>query len=415
MKVVLIQPYYSNIWEALGLGYIGSYVKKNYKGDLDLQFYQGNFDGDYEVIKGCEDADYVAFSCTTPAYPHAERLEHQIRKRNNKAVFIYGGWHPTALPHKCTTDRRQIVCGEGEHAFLQILEGDTDPIVYGTKLGWDELPWPDRDLIKNERTIDLCNNMIGKKITSFQANRVCPVHCVFCSEHIMTGKMNRKTNPIRSRDVKDVCDEIEFVIDRYGIDYFKFVDATFDVSAQYVIDFCQEKIKRNINLEWEALVHASFATEEMFYWLRESNCEQINVGVESGSDKVLRTVGKGTKTEVVRRVFEWGKKYGIERRAFFILGMPNETREDIFLTEKLVDEIQPDVVGFTILCPYPGTPLYNEEMMKNVDWAVMDEYSNPYWSTEHFTNRELHAWQAYFTTKFKEQVNYRQKELIDAC
>jgi hypothetical protein len=70
-KVVLIQPYYENIWEAIGLGFIGSYLKKHFKGELDLSFFQGNFDTDEEIIAGCLGADVVGFSCTSPAYPHA--------------------------------------------------------------------------------------------------------------------------------------------------------------------------------------------------------------------------------------------------------------------------------------------------------------------------------------------------------
>jgi len=96
-----------------------------------------------------------------------------------------------------------------------------------------------------------------------------------------------------------------------------------------------------------------------------------------------------------------GKKAGIERRAFFLLGMPNETEEDLKLTESLIDEIKPEVVGFTILCPYPGTSLYQHKNYQHINWQNADEYSNDFWSTEHFSNQELHQWQAYFINKYK--------------
>ena len=294
----------------------------------------------------------------------------------------------------------QVVIGEGEEVFLEIVNGRTDPVVQGTKPSMHELEWPDREIIKNYRTVELCETMNGKRIASFQCNRVCPVNCAFCAERIVTGRFNRRNNPIRTREVGELCDEIEHVIEQLDLNYFKFVDATFDISAAFVIEFCKEKIKRGITTEWECLIHASFANEEMFDWLKKSQCHQVNIGCESGSDRILRDIGKGLRVKTIKNVFAWAKKYGVERRGFFLFGMPNETRDDLLLTEKLIDEIEPDVVGFTILCPYPGTALYDAALHENVDWEKADEYSNDFWYTEHFTNIELKAQQAYFKTKY---------------
>jgi len=414
-KVVLIQPYYENIWEALGLGFIASYLKKHYKGELELKFFQGNFDKDEDILSECFGADIVGFSCTSPAYPHALRLAKTIKQESPSTRTVFGGWHPTALPEIVEEEAvDQIVLGEGEVSFLDIVNGNTDPVVQGTKPSWDELEWPDRDLIKNKRTVDLCESMNGLRIASFQGNRVCPVNCSFCAERLVTGRFNSKTNPIRSRDPKELCDEIEYVIKDLELDYFKFVDATFDINPTYVINFCKEKIKRNITTPWECLIHASFANEEMFKWLKKSNCNQVNIGCESGSDKILKDVGKGLRIETIQKVFKWAKTYGIERRGFFLLGMPNETREDIRLTETLIDGLDPDVVGFTILCPYPGTDHYDPELHKDVNWETADEYSNDFWKTEHHSNIELKAWQAYFKTKYDLLLCERQEDSSQA-
>jgi len=229
MKVVLVQPYYENIWEAIGLGFIGAYLKKHYKGDLDLRFFQGNFDDDAEIITEAFSADIVAFSCTSPAYPHALRLARSIKQINPNVRTVFGGWHPTALPEiisEWAID--QIVLGEGEIAFLDIVLGNTDPIVQGIKPHPEQLVWPDRELIRNERTIDLCESMNGLRIGSFQANRVCPVSCSFCAESVVTGHFNKSTNPIRTRDLDDVLDEIDDVTERYNLNYFKIVTGKHD-------------------------------------------------------------------------------------------------------------------------------------------------------------------------------------------
>lgn len=408
-NVVFVQPFYNNVWESIGLGYIIAYCQDRFF-DLNPLFFQGNFDSDEVIIHAARRAEIAAFSCTSPAFAHAVRLARGMREVNPKIHTVFGGWHVSALQEQLLDlpEVDQIVIGEGEAAFLEILRGNRSPVVQGTKMSFEELPWPSRGAIKNERTVDLCESMNGKRITSFQANRVCPVACAFCAERIVTGRFHRKDNPIRSRRPSDVCREIAHVAETYRLNYFKFVDATFDISPEYVIDFCKEKIARNIDLEWECLIHASFANEEMFHWLKEANCNQVNVGVESGSDRILRDIKKGLRTETVRNVFAWARKYGIHRRGFFLLGMPNETEVDHRLTEKLIDEIEPDVVGFTILCPYPGSDLYDPKLHRDVDWEVTDEYSNDFWATPHFTNEELKEWQSYFTKKYSGLLCERQ-------
>lgn len=412
MKVTLIQPYYFNIWEPIGLAYIASYCKKNFQGDIDVDFYQGYFDSDEEIIAGAKDSDVVGFSCTSPTFKHGVSLARRLKELNPKIRIVFGGHHVSALKECIQEDRiDQIIVGEGEKAFLQILEGNRDRILCGQPAGFDELPWPNRDVIKNHRTIDLCQKMVGQRITSFQANRVCPFHCKYCAEKIITGIFHRKNNPVRSRDIKDLLNEIEHVTKKYALDFFKFVDATFDTSPEYVISFCEEKIRRNFTLEWECMIHAGIATKEMFPLLKKANCKQINVGCESGSPKVLREMRKGTTIEKVISVFDWAREFGIERRAFFLLGMPTEEKDDILMTEKMVERIAPDVFGVTILCPYPGSDLYDHDTMKNIEWEKTDEYSNDFWRTEHFTNAELKEWQSYLTKKFKDNLAWHHNQM----
>lgn len=405
MKVTLIQPYYFNIWESIGLAYIGAYCKKKYTGKLELDFFQGYFDKDMDIVEDASKSDVVGFSCTSPTFSHGLRLAEQIKCKNPKTRIVFGGNHVSALKKLIQAPViDQLVIGEGEQAFLEILEGNGDRLIKGRPVDFSQLPWPDRDLIKNERTIDLCQQMTGKRIASFQANRVCPFHCSYCAEKAMTGIYNRKSNPIRSRDVNDLLNEIEFVTQKYKLDAFKFVDATFDTSAEYVISFCKEKIRRNNKLEWECMIHASLASKEMFPWLSKANCRQINVGCESGSSRILKTMKKGVTPEKIINVFDWAKENNIQRRAFFIIGMPEETEEDLRMTEEFAERLMPDVFGVTILCPYPGSDLYDHDSMHSIDWEKTDEYSNDFWRTKHFSNSEMKEWQKRLTEKFRDNL-----------
>jgi len=82
------------------------------------------------------------------------------------------------------------------------------------------------------------------------------------------------------------------------------------------------------------------------------------------------------------------------------------------LTEKLVKEINPDVFGVTILCPYPGTGLYKRDAFSEVDWSFADEYSNDFWRTKYFTNQDLKYWQSYLVNKFKDNLAWRHKVVL---
>jgi radical SAM superfamily enzyme YgiQ (UPF0313 family) len=401
MKVILVQPYYFNIWEALGLAYIGAYLKKEFRGKLEVNFFQGYFDNHKTIIDDAKDADIIAFSCTSPVFREALNIAGKIKNINPNVRMVFGGWHPTAVPYDCLKEEYvdQVVVGEGENAFLRIIEGDKSEIVHGTAFDINDI-FPDRELIKNHRTIDLAENMIGKRVTSVQSSRVCPFNCTFCSERNVTGRFNRKTNPVRVRDPKHILEELKWLKNEYEVNYFKFTDATWNTSIEQVIAFCEEKLRQGFDMPWEANVHCSFVTKEMLEIMKKSNCNQFNAGVESGSQKILRNMKKGLLLPKIKETFKWGKELGMERRGYFLMGMPNETEEDLKLTEKLVEEIQPDEFGITVLCPYPGTDHYDPKTMKDIDWNVMDEYSNPIWQTEHFSNKELKIKQKYLMDKF---------------
>lgn len=229
-----------------------------------------------------------------------------------------------------------------------------------------------------------------------------------CAERCMTGKYNRETNPLRLRQAKDTLDEIDFLKDRYAIERFKFVDPTWSVDDTYVYNFCYEKIRRGNYLPWDANVHAGIVTEFSIKMMSKANCDVIAVGCESGSQKILNDIGKGVTISKIKKVFEWGKKYGLKRRAYFMLGMPNENLSDIRDTIKLAKEIDPDVFGLTFLAPYPGTQMYDEVKDKDIDWSKVDEYSNDVWRNKTFTNKELKMLQKTVCRLFKEKLPWHQ-------
>jgi len=414
MKITFIQSKADRFWESLGIGYIASYIKKNYRENLDINFFHGNFDNEKDIIRESSKSDIVAFSCTTPTFENSYRLASMIKDKNPKVCTIFGGWHTTTD----ITDYDDVidfsVIGEGENTLLGLLVGKVNTyekiignyksIVYGDLIDINKLEWPNRELIKQDRMLDLCESMCGERIGSFQSRRGCPINCIFCGESCMT-----RNSQVRVRDTEDLLNEIEYVYNKYNLTMFKFVDPTWCYPKSAAKNFCEAKIKRSFELPWEGMGHASFLNKEMLQLMKEAGCKQINIGVESGSQKLLNNMKKGVTISKIKKVFKWCKEVGIESRAFFILGMPEETIETVEQTRQFVHEIKPNVFGMTILTPFPGTNFYDSIKHKNIDWSNCDEYSNNFWETKNFTNAQLRYIQSRFNNEFKDILVSHQR------
>lgn len=414
MKIVFIQPntgFKGHTWEALGIGYLISYLKKFYNKNLDIEFYSGFYDSDDTIITACEDADIIGFSCTSPQHKHGLELAKKIKKKGNRIVF--GGVHPSAFSDLLLKEDSidGVVKGEGENAMLQLVR-DMDegmdvskPVYHFDQIkNLDILPFPDRKAIKNERNIQQAYEDNGVRITSVLSNRGCPYRCSFCCSHVV---WQRKT---RFRSPENVLDEVEELIKDWNIQFLKFSDDTFTLNKKWIVDFCNLKLGRGIDIPYGGNAHVNTIDEDLLKHLAESNCQELWYGVESGSPRILKDMHKSTDIERIKEVFRLTKEYGINTRAYFLLGMPNETIEDIVMTENLCDEIQPDIVGFSLLSPFPCNEYFDYKMMKDWDWSMFDEYNNEWVRTKTLTNDQLKEIQRRLVEKYQKKITFRQKQ-----
>ncbi|MBI2910208.1 MAG: B12-binding domain-containing radical SAM protein [Chloroflexi bacterium] len=407
MKVALVQPRSFHTWEALNIGYLTSRLRAS--GYHDISFYSGFFDSDEEIVEGCKRADIVGFSCTSPQMKHALSLAGKIKRPDNHVVF--GGVHPSALPEDVLKNPcvDAVVVGEGEQAFLDIVRGDLERIVRRPLIGsLDDIPFPDRRTVKQERNIREAYRDNGKRIAAIFSSRGCPFACVFCVSHAVWARK------VRFRSAASMLDEFEQVVRDWEIDFMKFSDDTFTLSKKLVMEFCEEKLRRGINTEWGCNIRVDTTDEEMLRIMYRAGCREVWAGVESGSPRILEDMQKRITPEQVRRTFKVARDVGLFRRAYILLGMPNESLEDIRLTEDLVDEIDPDMVGFTVLAPFPGTVFYDEKRHRDVDWSVVDEYQNDMTRTVHLTNDDLRCEQRRLTQKYSDRLAFRNRELARA-
>lgn len=228
----------------------------------------------------------------------------------------------------------------------------------------------------------------------------------------MCGEKNMSNNNIRIRDNSNLLDEIVTVTDKYRLDKFKFTDPTFAYPKKATLDFCKQKISMGNTIPWECMGHAAYLDYDTLQLMKLANCSQVNIGVESGDQQILNDIKKGVTVEKIKKVFKWGHDLNLDMRAFFMIGFPRQDMASIDKTRGLIYEIQPKVVGFSLLTPFPGTDYYSDKFA-GIDWSDADEYSNDFFSNEYFSNTELKEIQQKLVEEFEDIICWHNKENIN--
>jgi len=182
-----------------------------------------------------------------------------------------------------------------------------------------------------------------------------------------------------------------------GIRGFLFYDDTFTIDKARVMTLCDEILHRGWDISWNIRTRADTVDDPMLAALKRAGCSGINYGVESGSDRVLERLGKGITLRQVTETFHLTRKHNIPILAYFMIGNPGETLEDLHATFDAIDMLKPDYLHLSILALFPGTPLYNQAIEEGVlagdYWrefarAPYREFTLPHWE-EHFTREQL--------------------------
>jgi anaerobic magnesium-protoporphyrin IX monomethyl ester cyclase len=292
----------------------------------------------------------------------------QIAKEMNPNVtIIFGGVAATFLWEHFLKHFRQvdyIITGEGEYSFLHLVEAIRDADAgrvarikgVAFRLGDEIKKNEDAPFIR-----DLDELPIPARFFSYQhvvSSRGCPARCTFCASPRF---WKRK---VRFRSPGHFVEELELLYNK-GMRFFYFCDDTFTVDKHRVIEICKKILDKNLPITWFAISRADYIDEDILYWMRRAGCIQISFGVESGSEKIRKTLGKSLATERVKKAFLLTHRYGILARAYFIYGSPGETWDTIRETVDLIKEIKPFIFISYILEIYPGTSLYDDYKKKS--------------------------------------------------
>ena len=372
VRVSLVRGKWHSVWESLACGYL-----KSYTSDLvepgDYTFYDGYFDSDEEIIKGCAEVDLVGFSGTTSQLPWSVRIAASIRERNPDCRVYLGGYGPSVDPGRYESDVTGVVVGEGERPWRTILQsgGMETGVVFEPAIpDLDSIPFPDRDFIKVERCIAVAKKEEGRRVTGIYGNRGCLRRCKFCADGSPKTIYGVK---LRERSPKNILDEMEQVEAAYDIEFFKFADPEVNTRPNRTAELAREFVERKWRIPWGGNFLANPWDDKDGKALYEAGCREVWIGLESGSLEIHKHIGKGVTPNLIRHAFKNAKEAGLMRRAYVLMGTPMETKETIKETEALIDEVRPDTVSFSILAPYPGTEYYRPEFA-DWDFERIDEY-----------------------------------------
>jgi radical SAM superfamily enzyme YgiQ (UPF0313 family) len=294
---------------------------------------------------------------------HDFRLEalYQIKANAPQAKIIVGGLPPTLFPEEYNYPTiNTVVAGEGEITFPKLLE-DIDHLprfVQGEKPDLNKIPWVDRSLFdyKKEMAFSFAPGGPSPSVTML-AGRGCPYNCWFCqpAENAVFG------TPYRLRSPYHVCSELTWLHREHHFKSITFWDDTFTVDRKWVDQFCSVYEKTGIGAEISACSRADIIcrNEKMVQKLAEIGLKWMVIGFESGSQRLLDLINKGTTVKENYQAAQICRKYGIKVFATFILGLPTETTQETTKTIDMITDIQPDYAHPFWYVPIRGTKLYD--------------------------------------------------------
>ncbi len=322
----------------------------------------------------------------TSQVEHAVRVADIVKEIDSSILTVVGGPHGTVVPVEFLEEARNVdivAIGEGEYTMLDIVgffEGNkkiddvqgiahrmegkvvlNSPRPFNKNL--DELPYPAYHLVDMEKYLDpetIEYRSFQNRALSMITSRGCPFNCSFCSVHLHMGKT------FRAHSVDYVVDHIEHLVNKYRVKtiYFEDDNLTFDIERFEAI--CDKIIERDIKFQWETPngVRADYLTLDLLKKMKKTGCQSVFVGVESGDQYVLdNIIGKSLKLKNVIKFAKMCKKIGLKTGAFYIIGFPGETKENMRNTVEFALMLKRKYdVGMHLLFATPsyGTRLYEE-------------------------------------------------------
>jgi len=328
--------------------------------------------------------DVVGITSVTPSIYQAYQVAKIAKEVREDCKVIVGGPHATFLPDKTLLECGFIdiiVRGEGEETIRELAEalekgewekvkGITfrkgDRIISNKPRPFikniDEIPFPSWDLLPMNKY-----QFYRQRYASMLTSRGCPFNCSFCASSRLFGGFWRGRSP------ENVVEEIRLLHDKFGIENIEFVDDTFTLDQKRAERICDEIVREGLDISWGASSRVDTLSRSLVEKMRRAGCWILFLGIESGCQKILDAIGKRITVEHARKAVKIVKEAGVQVLGSFIIGFLQDTIETINETIRFAKTLNLDYAEFSILTPYPGTPIYEHAKKNNLllteDWS----------------------------------------------
>ncbi len=348
--------------------------------------------------------DLVGITCMTVEFPNAALIAERIKTRSSVPIIV-GGAHVNAVETEVLDEGPgfDYAClGEGEITVCEFAAalasgGDITTIAglayrkngvamrtapRGYPDDYDKIPFPAWDMFN-----------MGDQVPIL-THRGCPFQCTFCGH-------NSGFSP-RYRTPKNVLDELEEVVTRYRPKTIRFEDETFGLNLPRTKAILRGILERGLQKKtaFSAQTRVDRVDQDFIRLLKDCNFETLELGVESGNDKVLERIRKGITLDQVERAVRLAKAEGIRIWCKFILGHPHETRQDVMDTLAFIAKINPDRLSVSVMTPFPGTPIFEMAIrgeggyrLLSRDWTKFDKYASGVLELDSMSLGELKLYQ----------------------
>jgi len=376
-KILLFMKGKGVIMPSLTLAYLAAIFKND--------GHQLKFTNDYQIITKPVDLIIIISSIVDCHYDLQIARELKRKYPQTKIGFI--GTFASLKPDFYQLDSDFIIRGEAESYFfynkdLSNLRGVIDSSLM-EKL--DELPFPDWHFFPYH-FYSYFPTLYNRPFLPIISSRGCTFSCShYCPYPLLSGKKWRR------RSVVNVIREIEYLIKNFQIKSLLFRDPIFTLDRKYVKDLARQLIDKKIKIEWACETRLDCLDEELIDLLYQSGLRAFNVGIESSNEMVLQNIKRlPIKNELQERLIKYCQRKGINISAFYILGLPTDTKQSIKQTIKYAKYLNTNTAQFTICTPYPGTSFYNEvkDLIFEKDWEKFDAYT-PVFKLNNLTSEEL--------------------------
>lgn len=344
--------------------------------------------------------DIIGISVVTNQWPYAKTLAGWAKAVTDVPI-VCGGVHTMASAQEIlsTSAFDYIIRGEAENSFLEFVNAfaANRDLSNVPALGWYEngkvrlnplaplpdlkaLPFKDYEIFDFQKLIDAKDGWVG-----LMASRGCPFSCTYCFNHQMVAQYRKdlncgfkQLNYIRHFDIRQIIKEIQYLIENYtGINMFIFDDDLFTFYRDYVIEFC-DAYKKMCNVPFTVNAHVGAFDTQRAEHLAAANCKIVKFGVESGSEKIRKQIlGRHMKNRQIIEAIQIAKLQGLHTSTFIMLGLPNETHDDLMDTIKLLATSLPGRFRWTFFYPFPGTQAFElSRKFMDIDYERMASLEN---------------------------------------